>query len=345
MKKPQSTISTPQSAHGGVFTLGNFDGMHRGHKKLIDYLKRRATATGVLPTVMTFWPHPKQFFHPDQPFDGLYDVQDRQSILQSWGIEQICVVPFTKKIASLSAEEFVRHHIVPQFAPSCFVIGYDLGFGAGRQDAKEVLEALGPQLGFEVHRVEPFCLNNKVVSSTHIRHFLRCGDVKTAWLWLGRPYFIRGKVVKGVGRGRSIGIPTANLETFTRCLTPPKGVYQTFVRWNNQNYLAVTNIGTRPTFNADNKTHFVETHLLATQNQLNKVNLPPSVGEGLSASNTLNMYGASIQLHFLERIRDEQRFSSVEELVAQIKKDIQKAYQLKVHFEMALAESLTSKKK
>ncbi len=285
---------------GCCLTIGNFDGVHVGHKVLLNKLKERAEDLSVPSLVFTFDPHPLKVLKGSCP-PFITPLSQKIELLKREGIDIILCMEFTQKFATLSARRFVEEVLVGSLKMREMVIGYDYGFGRGREGNYELLKELGKRLGFFVWRVEPVYVRGRVVSSTRIRELVQQGRVWEVRELLGRFYQVAGTVVEGFRRGGPIlGIPTANLYLVDE-LFPRQGVYAVWVECRSHLYQGVANIGYNPTFG--NKRLSVETHLLDFNQDI---------------------YGEEIRVHFVERIRNEKKFSSIEELKCQILKDIEK---------------------
>lgn len=300
--------SSPLYGARSVVTIGNFDGVHPGHQQLIRRTQERARELGVRSVVLTFEPHPLAVLRPDLKLRRLFDPADRQEQMEKLGVDILVIEPFSRNFSQLSPEQFLGDMILRPFQPVALVVGYDFSFGANRTGSIEFLKAQSELLGFEFEVVRPVSvqLGNEttVISSTRIRQALELGDAASAAVLLGRPYELRGIVKKGAGRGRSIGIPTANLDTTIEPAIRP-GVYAAWARVRNRRYQAMVNIGRNPTF-VDSEVLHVEAHL------------PEFIGGAAEG----DLYGEMVALEFVDRLRDERKFSSVAELVAQIRQDI-----------------------
>lgn len=283
-----------------VVTIGNFDGVHRGHRHLIEELKRLKATHGQT-VVMTFDPHPVQVLHPEKELIKLFDARDQEEQLEALGVDVMVIEPFTQKFAQMSANQFLSDCLFKYFLPKHVVVGYDFVFGKDREGNFQVLQTEARHLGIQVDRVEPFKIGGEVVSSRGIRAMVTQGDLLKANEWLGRTFYVRGVVESGAGRGRKIGFPTLNLQV--RTTLPPRGVYVTRTEVEGRKFLSVTNIGVSPTFLTDGVLK-VETHLLDTD---------------------LNAYGKIAKIEFVERLRDEIKFSMVDELIKQITDDVRQA--------------------
>lgn len=283
-------------------TIGAFDGVHRGHQEIIKNLVTGAHRAGVPAAVLTFYPHPSAVLKKRQDSFYLTTPEERAALLGKLDVDFVVTHPFNFQVAALSAREFMlylREHL----QMSRLMIGYDFALGRGREGDANRLQELGQELGYTVELFKAFVLDDQVVSSSAVRAALAEGIVETAAGLLGRPYRVSGLVVPGDGRGRTIGIPTANLDVWSQRVIPRPGVYVCEASLNGDSLGAVTNIGVRPTFEPQTANLRVETHLLDFEG---------------------NLYGREIQLDFLARLRDEQRFPNIEALVGQIHQDIRR---------------------
>ncbi len=283
-----------------VVTVGTFDGVHAGHQALLRYLVSRAHTLGGRSTVVTFDPHPREVVHGDR-VPLLSTVDERATLMEGLGIDLVAVVDFTPAFARLSAPEFVRDVLVNGVGMQEVVVGYDFSFGRGREGNAALLQRMGEHSGFRVNVVPAEVVDSRVVGSSVIRRaLLERGDVQAAAQMLDRPYTIEGRVVEGDGRGRTIGYPTANLALHEpRKLVPRHGVYAVRVNNRDEDWIpGMMNIGTRPTF--DGQDVRLEVHLLDFDGDL---------------------YGAHLVVEFVERMRDEVRFATVDELVEQLSRD------------------------
>lgn len=300
--------SSPFYGARSVVTIGNFDGVHPGHQQLLRRTQQRARELGVRSVVLTFEPHPLSVLRPDLKLRRLFDPADRQEQMARHGVDILVIEPFSRNFSQLSPEQFLSDMILRPFQPVAIVVGYDFSFGANRTGSIEFLKAQSELLGFEFEVVRPVSVQlgseRTVISSTRIRQALEQGDAVAAAALLGRPYELRGIVKKGAGRGRAIGIPTANLETTIEPALKP-GVYAAWARVRNLRYQALVNIGRNPTF--------VDTEVLQVE-----AHLPEFIGGAQNG----DLYGEMVALEFVERLRDERKFASAAELVAQIRQDI-----------------------
>ncbi len=280
-----------------VLALGNFDGLHRGHLKIIERVRRGAAEHGGTPMAMTFDPHPPRVLRPDKAPKLLMTKSQRLESLHSAGISCVAVVRFTRELSEWDPEMFIRTVLVDWLRVSEVWVGANFLFGHGRSGNFTVLRTLGQHYGFRADKIDPVRYKDFVVSSTRIRRLVSEGRVDEAGALLGHPYFVDGTVVAGRRRGREIGFPTANLQTANE-LIPPHGVYATTTTIDGVVHAGITNVGVRPTFGEGELT--VETHLLSYSDDL---------------------YGRSVRLGFVQRIRDERQFPDVDALREQIEAD------------------------
>ncbi len=285
-----------------VLTIGNFDGVHRGHLALFAKVKERAGTIGGQSVVMTFEPHPIRVMKPGNGPPLLTPTKQKVELIGRAGIDVLFCIPFTREFSSVSARDFVKTVLVDKIGVKEIVVGYDYAFGRNREGNIPLLREMGEEAGFLVHLVEPIQIEDTLVSSTSIRKLINEGKLSDAKRLLGRDYQVEGTVVKGRDRGgRLLGYPTANLK-IEDGLLPKTGVYAVTVIIEDQQYDGVTNVGFNPTF-GDNVLS-VETHVLDYSGDL--VDKP-------------------IRINFLSRLRDEKTFRHVQELVDEIGKDIEKA--------------------
>ncbi len=287
-----------------VIALGNFDGLHRGHLKIIERVKRGAAEHGGTPMAMTFDPHPPRIVRPDKAPPLLMTKAQRLEALHRAGVQCVAVVRFTKELSQWDADTFVRRVLVEWLRVSEVWVGANFLFGHERTGTFSVLRGLGQSYGFRADKIDPVRYKDFVVSSTRIRRLVSEARMDEAAALLGRAYYVDGTIVEGKRRGRELGFPTANLET-TNELLPPNGVYATIMTINGVVHGGVTNIGLRPTFGETTPT--IETHVLDYSGDL---------------------YGQSVRLAFVQRLRDERRFEDVDALRAQIDADKRRAERL-----------------
>ena len=288
-----------------MLALGNFDGLHRGHVKIIERVNRRAGERGSTSVVMTFDPHPPRVVRPDKAPPLIMTKAQRLEAIAASGIQGTAVVRFTHELSQWDPETFVRTVLVEWLHVAEVWVGANFLFGRDRAGNFSLLRALGARYGFRAEKIDPVRYREFVVSSTRIRRLIGEGRVDEAGALLGHPYFVDGTVVEGARRGRELGCPTANLDVVNE-LVPPNGVYATTVQLDSVIHPSITNIGVRPTF-GDTVQRVVETHVLGFEGDL---------------------YGAPVRLGFVQRLRDERAFESVEQLRAQIDADRQRARSL-----------------
>src|SRR5919106_1543037 len=288
-----------------VLALGNFDGLHRGHIKIIERVRRVAFERGGTSLVLTFDPHPPRVVRPDKAPPLLMTLDQKIEALDKAGIQGVAVVTFTHAMSRWEPEAFVRTVLVDWLRVAEVWVGADFLFGRDRSGNFSLLRALGGQYGFRAEKIDPVRYKEFVVSSTRIRRLVTEGRVDEAGALLGHHFFIDGTVVRGAGRGRELGFPTANLQTDNE-LPPPSGVYATTVTIDGVVRAAITNIGLNPTF-GDSAAATIETYLLEYDGDL---------------------YGREVQLGFVQRLRDERRFDDVDGLKAQIEADRRRAERL-----------------
>lgn len=284
-----------------VLTVGTFDGVHEGHKALMETVVAKARKRDARSVVVSFDPHPRDIINPGKDgIDLLTTLQERAEILDDMGIDLLVVIPFDRDFSLLSSEEFVRDVIFEKIGVSEFVIGYDHHFGRDRKGTIETIEKLGEELGFDSYVVSKREMGDTTISSTVIRRVLsEDGDVVRASQLLGRAYRLNAIVVHGDERGRTIGYPTANLKTEgVNKVIPANGVYAVTVKYKDQDFGGMMNIGVRPTFDGSEKT--LEVHIFDFDHMI---------------------YGQKVQIRFHKRIRDEMKFNGVDELIAQLKED------------------------
>lgn len=282
-------------------TIGSFDGVHRGHQEILSGLTVGAHAVGAPAVLLTFHPHPKVVLRDLKDPFYLTTPEERAALAAELGIDLVITYPFDRQTAAMSAHNFMAL-LKKHLALEQLWVGYDFALGHQREGDVNMLRVLGETLNYRVHVTPPVKVDGQVVSSSHIRRLLLEGQVEQASKMLGRPYRLDGPVIRGDGRGRMIGIPTANLAIPVEKICPAVGVYACRAVVEGKVFAAATNIGVRPTFDGKDRTTHVEAHLLDVDEDL---------------------YGREIQLHFIARLRGEIRFPSIEALVSQIRQDIQ----------------------
>ena len=293
------SISNYDKKHLTAITIGTFDGVHIGHRKILERLINDAKKTGLRSTVLTFFPHPRMVLQKDTEIRLLNTIQEKIKILEHIGLDCLIIHPFTLEFSRLSSTEFVRDILVNELKVKKIIIGYDHRFGRNRNANIQDLFAFGNTFNFEVEEIAAQEIDDVSVSSTKIRNALIEGDIKTANEYLGYNYMLTGDVKKGKGLGRQLNFPTANLfieEEYK--LIPKNGVYVVKSILNDKLYYGMMNIGFNPT--VDGSTKSIEIHFFDFN---------------------ADLYEQNIQVDILERIRDEHKFNSLEELKAQLLKD------------------------
>ncbi|MEZ4970843.1 MAG: bifunctional riboflavin kinase/FAD synthetase [Flavobacteriaceae bacterium] len=293
------SISNYDKAHPTAITIGTFDGVHIGHRKILERLINSAKVLELKSTVLTFFPHPRMVLQKDVSIKLLNTIDEKIRILEELGIDYLIVHPFTKKFSRLTATQFVKDILVDDLKTKKIIIGYDHRFGRNRNANINDLMAFGKAMDFEVEEISAQEVDDVSVSSTKIRKALEEGDMKTANMYLGYNYMLTGSIVKGKGLGRKLNFPTANLSIREEYkLIPKNGVYVVSSVLEGKRVFGMMNIGFNPTVGG--KTKSIE---------INFFNFD------------LDLYGKKIQVDIIDRIRDEKKFSSLEGLKAQLKKD------------------------
>ncbi|MGH9684781.1 MAG: bifunctional riboflavin kinase/FAD synthetase [Candidatus Acidiferrales bacterium] len=282
-------------------TVGNFDGVHLGHQKILRGVADRAREMRLMSAALTFYPHPARVLRPEQAPSLLATLPQRLAAFDALGIEAAMVLQFDAALAKITAEDFVRRFLVEAMCARVVLVGANFRFGHGGAGDVKLLTKIGKDRGFEVESVDPVLIGAMLVSSTAIRQALQEGRVADARQMLGRPFALAGAIQPGTGQGRKLVVPTLNLATFQETL-PKKGVYATEAAAGGKIYRAVTNVGLRPTFHGAKLT--IESHLF---------DFAETLTEG------------PLEVRFWERLRDEKKFAGPEELRAQVLNDIETA--------------------
>jgi len=285
-----------------VLALGNFDGVHRGHRKILDRVRRVASERGATSVVMTFDPHPPRIVRPDKAPPLLMTTVQRLEAIEATGVQGTAIVRFTSELSRWDPETFVRTVLVDWLRVSEGWVGANFLFGRDRAGTFTLLRSLGGRFGFNAEKIDPVRYKDFVVSSTRVRRLINEARVDEAGALLGHQYFVDGTVVRGDQRGRTIGFPTANLSTENE-LVPPHGVYATTATVGGLVYPSVTNIGVRPTVDQSGRVS-IETHLFNVDRDL---------------------YDARMRVGFVQRLRDERTFESLDALKTQIQADCDRA--------------------
>lgn len=284
-----------------ILTIGNYDGLHLGHRRIIERIKLKAREQKGTSMLMTFHPHPLTILKPEKFVGLITPLHVKRRLIEEAGVDVLFIVPFTDEFHLINPELFVDSLLMEKLGIKGLIVGYDFKFGKGGKGNVEYLASKSAEYGFFFEIQAAITLDGEKVGSNRIRKMIQDGDVRKAAAHLGRPYMIEGTVIKGDGRGRTIGFPTINLKSDFP-LIPKRGVYISMVEIDGKKFSAVTNIGYNPTFDGQGLT--IETYILDFSQDL---------------------YGREIALYFLNRIRDEVKFSSVDELKGRIWKDVETA--------------------
>ncbi len=290
--------------HGSAITIGNYDGLHIGHRSILTDVFFSARKLGLKSALLTFDPHPVKVLAPQMAPLLINTLDQKIELVEKLGLDAIIIQKFNHHFASESPEAFFKKRLLSDLNAKHITVGYDFTFGAGRQGTIETLEILGYQNDIDINIINAKMQNRLLASSTIIRKLIASGDIKRAARLLDRPFFIDGKVIHGHARGASLGIRTANLATENELL-PKDGVYATLIRHGDKVLQSVTNIGFNPTFG--DKTRSIETHIFDFAESL---------------------YRKRLRLTFIARLRDERKFADGTTLVKQIRKDIVKSKQI-----------------
>jgi riboflavin kinase / FMN adenylyltransferase len=300
------SLDIPEQFVNPVLTIGNYDGLHVGHRRIIERIKDKASELNGTSMLMTFHPHPLTVLRPDKCIGLITPIHVKKRLIEEAGIDVMLILPFTGEFRQVTPESFVRDLLVGKLGIKGLIVGYDFKFGKEGMGNTECLTSLSTKHGFFFEVQGAITLDGEKVGSNRIRKMIQAGNVEKAERHLGRPHMIEGVVVKGDGRGRTIGFPTINIKTDFP-LIPQRGVYITETEFERKRLPSVTNIGHNPTF--DGQALTIETYILDFSGDL---------------------YGREIALSFLKRVRDEVKFSSVEELKKRIRADVDSA---RIHFQ------------
>lgn len=292
-------------AQGVSLTVGNFDGVHLGHRALLRRAVAKAKEVGTVSVALTFFPHPVRYFSPGARFYEITTEEEKATLLAAMGIDVLVVERFEEGIGRMSPEEFAREILHQRLRAHWVTVGYDFTFGRNRSGSPSLLRKIGREVGFEVEVIPPVLRGGLIVSSTRIRDLLLGGRVREAEELLCSPYSLSGPVVPGAGRGKKLGFPTANVQ-FSQELVPLPGVYVVDAEVGGTRYRAVANVGFSPTFGENSLG--LEVYLIDIDRDL---------------------YGQQIAVHFRDRIRDERKYEVVSDLVRQIEQDVRFARQAK----------------
>ncbi len=294
-----------QKLENAIVSSGTFDGVHLGHQKILSKLIEIAKNRGGESVLITFFPHPRMvLFNDSQNLKLLNTISEKIARLEQFGVDHLIIIPFTREFSEINSQDFIQNILVDQIGAKTLVIGYDHRFGKNREGSFDYLLENSSKFGFEVVEIPRQDVENVGISSTHIRNAIIEGNVKLAASLLGSEYSITGKVVKGKQLGRTMGYPTANIyvaEDYK--LIPADGVYAVKVKTKTENLLGVLNIGKRPTIEGKDRT--IEVYIFDFDKEI---------------------YGETISIYFVEKIRDEQKFESLDALKKQIGEDVETAY-------------------
>jgi len=300
----EQELAAQASEKDTVLTIGVFDGVHIGHRHLLDKVKEQAGKLNALSGVITFRQHPEELISPEKELPYLTSLNERISRLKKAGIDIVVALSFNREIAEIDARDFIVL-LKKYLRVRAFVIGPDFACGRNRTGDADYLRTLGKTMDFSVTVVPPESIKGEIISSTSIRQALANGDMKRVCTLGGHYFSISGPVVSGVGRGRGLGFPTANLDVDAKQALPPDGVYATLAYIDNRTYPALSNIGVRPTF--DNGQRSIEVFLLDYQG---------------------NLYGKEMKIELVERLRPERKFTTPDELIKQINADIKRGREI-----------------
>jgi riboflavin kinase/FMN adenylyltransferase len=300
----QDVTGYRSSVPNGI-ALGNFDGVHLGHKKLIETLSNRSVELGLSTMVFTFEPHPSRVLNPSKNMLSLTSLSEKIKIIEGFKINTMVVAHFNKTFSMIKPEDFVKNILCNKLKAGLIVVGFDYRFGYKGLGDTELLSDLGSKYNFEVIVIPPVKKDGSIISSSLIREFISKGYVSKAAECLGRPYKIKGTIIRGLRIGHMIGFPTANVDLVLSKVLPANGVYAVACRIENNEYDGVANLGIKPTFSKNNIT--LEVHLIGLNEEV---------------------YGKTIEVEFIEKIREEITFDSLNSLAAQIGRDKQVAQRL-----------------
>ncbi|MCQ2960040.1 MAG: bifunctional riboflavin kinase/FAD synthetase [Bacteroidales bacterium] len=292
------------SAKNPIVTIGMFDGVHSGHRAILSQLEKIKQREGGESVLLTFWPHPRVYFGKTEGFNLLTTLDEKMELLEKNGLDVCLVLPFSQELSELSPEDYIYKILYKGIGAKTVVIGYDHKYGRAGEGTFELMKQCGKQYGFSVEQISAYSVDSETVSSTKIRNCLSEGNIERVNQMLSYEYFFTGKVVAGRKIGRTIGFPTANLQSeFSYKKLPEKGVYVGMAYVENKIYKAVINIGNNPTI-CENLPLSVEVHLIDFSEEI---------------------YDKNVRVTFLKKLRDEQHFESLDELKSAIKKDVVKA--------------------
>lgn len=294
-------IESFEKRNKAVVTTGTFDGVHIGHRTILDRLIEVAKKSKGETVLLTFYPHPRMVLNPDSDLQLINTIEEKTALLEKAGIEHLIIHPFSKEFSRTTSLEFVRDILVNQIGTKKLVIGYDHHFGRNREGSFEHLKEFGPLYGFDVEEIPAQDISDVNVSSTKIRAAILSGDIETANKYLGHEFIITGNVVDGKKLGRELGFPTANLDLENRYkIIPASGVYAVRVNHYGRQYNGMMNIGVRPSLNEEKQSLSIEVNLFDFNEDL---------------------YNQTLEVSLVKRIRDEKKFDTKEKLMEELTKD------------------------
>lgn len=284
-----------------ILSIGVFDGIHLGHREILLKIKKLSQEKNAIASVLTFHPHPRWVFNPDEKIQLLHTEEEKIKILENLGIEHLFILPFDENLKQLSGQEFIEKILVQKLNIQHIIIGYDHTFGKNKSGNFELLEKFSKKWNYSVEQIQPCFLGNETISSTKIRNLLLEGNILKANQMLSAPYCLSGKVIHGKKIGRTIGFPTANIEIPEHKLIPKKGAYIVEVQIKNSLYKGMLSIGTNPTVNGKNLS--IEVYILDFNQEI---------------------YGEKIDIFFRDFLHEEIKFSTIEELIQKLNEDREK---------------------
>jgi riboflavin kinase/FMN adenylyltransferase len=294
-----SDLSSVKIPSYTVCGIGNFDGIHLGHQKLVQTILQYSKSNKLDSLIFTFDPHPSTVLNPNNGAKLIMSSEKKRQIMESYGIDHYVQAPFTQEFSKIVYTDFIHDILLDKCKAKIIIIGFNYRFGYKGLGTAEKLKELCSEVGVDTVIIPPVTYEGKIVSSTFIRSLIEKGDVHSASKYLGRPFTIEGKVIRGKGLGKKLGFPTANIHFNRELVLPAKGVYAVLVSWNGNFYKGVANLGNKPTFNGHDIVF--EVHLFDFCSQL---------------------YGEKLEVSFVQKLRSETRFSKPEDLVRQVHKDM-----------------------
>ncbi len=284
-------------------TIGNFDGVHKGHQAMLKKIKKACEIKKLKLAVITFNPHPQKILNPEKIKFLISSYEQRRKIISQLGVDYLVEIPFTRDFSTLAPEEFLENFVFIYPNINTFFLGYDFAFGANKKGDHGVVKSICDKKSIFVEVQPKYEINNLIISSSLIRSEISKGDFNLVNSILGRPFHLEGVVIKGEGRGKKIGFPTANIQPMDDLILPDRGVYITKTHYRDMTFKSITNIGVNPTFKDDNILN-IETNIFDFN---------------------LDIYGERIDIEFLSKVRNEKKFSTVNDLISQISMDVKMA--------------------